>query len=35
MRVRRIDEEGDWLFGQGRGNYAAAGESVKIGRAHV
>ncbi|HBP5565165.1 hypothetical protein ABZR71_06325 [Pseudomonas paraeruginosa] len=29
MRVRRIDEEGDWLFGQGRGNYAAAGESVR------
>ncbi|HBO2187219.1 TPA: hypothetical protein ACNFRY_005014 [Pseudomonas aeruginosa] len=28
MRVRRIDEEGDWLFGQGRNNYADTGESV-------
>ena len=28
MRVRRIDKDGDWTFGQGRNNYADGGECV-------
>lgn len=28
MRVRRIDEKGDWTFGAGRANYADRSESV-------
>ncbi|MCK3654211.1 hypothetical protein A4G19_15865 [Pasteurellaceae bacterium Macca] len=28
MRVRRLDAEHDWTFGQGLGNYASQSESV-------
>ncbi|BBP84549.1 MULTISPECIES: hypothetical protein [Pseudomonas] len=28
MRVRRIDKDGDWTFGQGRNNYADGSECV-------
>ncbi|ALR06699.1 hypothetical protein XFHB_07975 [Xylella fastidiosa] len=28
MRVRRVDSQGDWTFGNGRGNYAAASDGV-------
>jgi hypothetical protein len=29
MRVRRIDTNGDWTFGQGMANYAKDGEAVR------
>ncbi|ACB92446.1 hypothetical protein D1605_005180 [Xylella fastidiosa subsp. fastidiosa] len=28
MRVRRLDSQGDWTFGNGRGNYAAASDCL-------
>lgn len=29
LAVRRIDENGDWSFGRGRGDYASGSESIQ------
>lgn len=30
MKVSRIDENGDWVFGRGEGNYATGNKAIEI-----